>query len=63
MDSKNEITNEANEDEQYIADYIDDPCFNCKAQDFSYNCKHCPHGDDGRYESVFDVYLPSELGL
>ena len=43
-------------------DYTD-PCFGCMACDHSYNCKHCPHGDDGRYESPFDVYTPSELGI
>lgn len=40
-----------------------DPCFGCQACDNSYNCKHCVHGDDGRYESPFDVYTPSELGI
>ena len=54
---------ETEEHEEYIDDYVDDPCFGCYARDNSYNCKHCPHGDDGRYESPFDVYTPSELGL
>lgn len=43
--------------------YEYDPCYGCQACDNSYNCKHCPHGDDGRYESPFDVYTPSELGI
>ena len=40
-----------------------DPCYGCQAFDGSYNCKHCKYGDDGCYESPFDVYTPSELGL
>ena len=40
----------------------EDPCYGCQAYDGGYNCKHCPHGDDGRY-SVTDVYTPSELGI
>lgn len=40
-----------------------DPCEGCMAYDNSYNCKHCKYGDDGRYESPFDVYTPSELGI
>lgn len=43
--------------------YDFDPCEGCMACDNSYNCKHCPHGDDGRYETPFDVYTPSELGI
>ena len=43
--------------------YEYDPCYGCQACDNSHNCKHCPHGDDGRYESPFDVYTPSELGI
>ena len=39
-----------------------DPCYGCAASS-SYNCKHCPYGDDGRYESPFDVYTPAELGI
>lgn len=39
-----------------------DPCYGCAASS-RYNCKHCPHGDDGRYESPFDVYTPAELGI
>lgn len=41
----------------------DDPCYGCQACDNSYNCKHCIHGDDGQYNSPFDVYTPSELGI
>lgn len=51
------------ETEDEYDDIIDDPCYGCMARDNSYNCKHCPHGDDGRYESPFDVYTPSELGI
>ena len=40
---------------------FDDPCYGCQRYDGSYNCKHCQYGDDGRYESPFDVYSPSEL--
>lgn len=40
----------------------DDPCYGCQAFDGSYNCKHCPYGDDGNY-SVYDVYTPAELGI
>lgn len=49
------------EQEETEDDY--DPCFGCQACDNSYNCKHCIYGDDGRYESPFDVYTPSELGI
>lgn len=48
-------------EEEYDEPY-DDPCFGCQAYDGGYNCKHCPHGDDGQY-SVHDVYTPSELGI
>ena len=59
-----EETDENNtESEDEYDDIIDDPCYGCPACDHSYNCKHCPHGDDGRYDSPFDVYTPSELGL
>ena len=51
------------ETEETYEDYADDPCYGRKACDHSYNCKHCPHGDDGRYESPLDVYTPSELGI
>ena len=37
-----------------------DPCYGCPRMDGGYNCKHCPHGDDGNY-SIYDVYRPSEL--
>ena len=40
---------------------FDDPCYGCQRCDHSYNCKHCEYGDDGRYESPWDVYSPSEL--
>lgn len=49
---------EPEETDDYEEDY--DPCFGCQAYDGGYNCKHCPHGDDGHY-SVYDVYRPSEL--
>ena len=42
---------------------FDEPCYGCQRCDNSYNCKHCEYGDDGRYESPFDVYSPSELGI
>ena len=58
-----EAETESEDDEPEYDEYIDDPCFGCMARDNSYNCKHCKHGDDGRYESPFDVYTPSELGL
>jgi hypothetical protein len=45
----------------YEEDY--DPCFGCMRRDNSYNCKHCKYGDDGCYESPFDVYTPAELGI
>lgn len=48
-------------EEDYYESY--DPCYGCLARDNSYNCKHCPHGDDGCYDSPFDVYTPSELGI
>ena len=61
--SETETEEDMEEDDEY--DYEDDydPCFGCMARDNSYNCKHCKHGDDGRYGSPFDVYTPSELGL
>ena len=37
-----------------------DPCYGCPRMDGGYNCKHCPHGDDGNY-SIYDVYSQSEL--
>ncbi len=52
-----DLNEESESDEEY------DPCFGCQACDHSYNCKHCKYGDDGRYESPFDVYTPSELGI
>lgn len=39
---------------------LDDPCFGCQAHS-RYNCKHCVHGDDGHYDSPFDVYRVDEL--
>lgn len=54
---------ETEETEMEESNTFDDPCFGCQAYDGSYNCKHCTHGDDGRYESPFDVYTPSELGI
>lgn len=48
------------ETEEEDDELIDDPCYGCQAYDGGYNCKHCPHGDDGNY-SVYDVYRPSEL--
>ena len=57
-----EAESEVEENETEMEDDYD-PCFGCKAYDNSYNCKHCQYGDDGRYESPFDVYSPSELGL
>ena len=55
MNASVELTRE-NEDKY-------DPCEGCQAYDGSYNCKHCKYGDDGRYESPFDVYTPAELGI
>lgn len=55
-DSKDEIETKEDYSEE------DDSCYGCQAYDGGYNCKHCPHGDDGRY-SVTDVYTPSELGI
>ena len=52
---------ENKETETEETDIFDDPCYGCQAYDGSYNCKHCQYGDDGRYESPFDVYSPSEL--
>ena len=52
------------ESEPVTEDYedpFDDPCYGCQRYDGSYNCKHCIHGDDGRYESPWDVYSTSEL--
>ena len=53
------------ETDEVETDYEDnyDPCDGCMRCDNSYNCKHCKYGDDGRYESPFDVYTPAELGL
>lgn len=56
VNSEEEMETEDNYSEE------DDPCYGCQAYDGGYNCKHCPHGDDGRY-SVTDVYTPSELGI
>lgn len=42
---------------------FDDPCYGCQRCDNSYNCKHCEYGDDGQYNSPWDVYTPSELGI
>lgn len=58
-----EETDENNTEEDNHEDYYDDPCYGCMTCDHSYNCKHCKYGDDGRYESPFDVYTPSELGI
>ena len=44
---------------EYFEEYHD-PCLGCMRFDAGYNCKHCIHGDDGKY-SVYDVYSPSEL--
>ena len=61
-----EIKKMLDEEETETNDYeepFNDPCYGCQRFDGSYNCKHCIHGDDGRYESPFDVYTPSELGI
>lgn len=46
-----------------VAEESYDSCAMCAKYDGGYNCKHCKYGDDGRYESPFDVYTPAELGI
>lgn len=59
LNTETDVTEETEDDSAYESDF-DDPCFGCIAFDAGYNCKHCPHGDDGHY-SVHDVYRQSEL--
>ena len=62
-----EFLNTGSESEETESDNYDyeselnDPCYGCMRYDNSYNCKHCKYGDDGRYDSPFDVYSMSEL--
>lgn len=55
-EQEKELTELSDAAEEYY-----DPCGMCAKYDGGYNCKHCKYGDDGRYESPFDVYTISEL--